>query len=96
MPGQGLLGCLSRHLGCPFCIFAYLFRSHSKADWHKYDHEYWELQQDVEWYRGEISKALEHFLTHKVVSFSVLRELKPPMGMQWSDSQELVGVKEFQ
>ena len=75
----------------------YLFRSHSKADWHKYDQEYRELQQDVEQYRGEeISEALEHFLTYKVVSFSVLRELKLPVGMQWSDSQELVGVKEFQ
>ncbi len=51
----------------------------------------------MEHYRGEeISKALEHFLTHEVVSFSVLRELKPPMGMCWSNSQELVGVKEFQ
>ncbi len=51
-------------------------------DWHKYDCEYQELQQDAEWYRGEeISEALEHFLTHEVVSFSVLRELKPPMGM---------------
>ncbi len=94
---QGLLGCPPRHLGCPFCTCAYLFRSCSKADWHKYDREYKELQQDAEWYRGEeISEALEHFLTHKVVSFSVLRELKPPVGMQWSDSQELVGVKEFQ
>ncbi len=56
-----------------------------------------ELQQDAECYRGEeISEALEHFLTHKVVSFSVLRELKPSIGMCWSDSQELIGVKEFQ
>ncbi len=78
-------------------FFVYLFRSCSEADWHKYDQEYKELQQDVEQYRGEeISEALEHFLTHKVVSFSVLRELKPPMSMRWSDSQELVGVKEFQ
>ncbi len=66
-------------------------------DQYKYDLEYRELQQDAEQYKGEeISEALEHFLTHEVVSFSVLRELKPPVGMQWSDSQELVGVKEFQ
>ncbi len=51
----------------------------------------------MEHYRGEeISKALKHFLTHEVVSFFVLRELKPPMGMHWSNLQELIRVKEFQ
>ncbi len=51
----------------------------------------------MECYRGEvISEALEHFLTHQVVSFSVLQELKPPVGMKWSHSDELVRVKEYQ